>query len=626
MYMSWAKRIISGSALVLTAFLLIAGCPNPAGGDPDKAARPVATPPSGEVETGATVALSTATEGADIYYTLDGSNPDKTKARYTTAVRASVPPGWIVANRAVSLKAGEGTVIYYTLDGTEPDTSNAAQRYDDAEGVVIVGEPGETVTLRAAAARGSNRAGETLAVTYTIDPRFKPGNSADDAWLGDSHAGKGTEAETWGLRVLDMRHVYFGVRKAAGQTIVPSATDGGSIEALTEAADGLEPGPTLAVFKVDANKIHNDKRSPAPVVNGVAVPDADAYYDTQFEGGDDFTFVLTVGGGTPPLSKTITVNLRAEVTLDNALFMVNKATGELTQVRGIKEYSGGAPKSQIAPVAFDTTKEGTRFIDMLVWFDTHYGAFKEGTPDAHLGGAPNLYEEGAEYLIRVAQNDDIPCVYITLPLDDTTTKLRLRGAGQERVVSATPGIVWQSSQYYNSTLHGQTQELNGINRPTTQNSHRGLINMRRGVLQLEKNISLQGDSLWDNRRHNSIIQIGKNTTLIMKEGAVVRGHTGLDLGSAGTIMSGIPMYLNGNRATTFFIMEGGAIRDNTGIPSVIRLASGTFIKTGGSITGNTPGNSRVSANSVLIGLYPSGGTPVEHEVGGDWTGLLPEDE
>ncbi len=49
-------------------------------------ARPVATPPAGFYTEAQSVALTCATEGAEIYYTLDGTEPDATKTRYTAAV------------------------------------------------------------------------------------------------------------------------------------------------------------------------------------------------------------------------------------------------------------------------------------------------------------------------------------------------------------------------------------------------------------------------------------------------------------------------------------------------------------------------------------------------------------
>ncbi|USG65059.1 chitobiase/beta-hexosaminidase C-terminal domain-containing protein [Brevibacillus ruminantium] len=59
-------------------------------------ATPTANPAGGEVEAGTTVTLSSATEGATIYYTTDGSTPTTSSSEYSDPIRV---------NRAVSIKA-----------------------------------------------------------------------------------------------------------------------------------------------------------------------------------------------------------------------------------------------------------------------------------------------------------------------------------------------------------------------------------------------------------------------------------------------------------------------------------------------------------------------------------------
>ena len=87
------------AAAVLLAFAMCIGCVNPAGEggeDANRAETPVAFPGAGQVGAGSTVALSTATADADIYYTLDGSAPDKTKTKYAGPIRV---------DRALTIKA-----------------------------------------------------------------------------------------------------------------------------------------------------------------------------------------------------------------------------------------------------------------------------------------------------------------------------------------------------------------------------------------------------------------------------------------------------------------------------------------------------------------------------------------
>ena len=129
-------------------------------------ATPVISPAGGEVEEGAAVTISCATEGATVYYTTDGSTPTTSSAVYTgaitvnkamtikamaakegyytnsavaTAVFTIKIPAAVVATPVFSIAGGEveeGTevtitcatedaVIYYTTDGTTPTASSA---------------------------------------------------------------------------------------------------------------------------------------------------------------------------------------------------------------------------------------------------------------------------------------------------------------------------------------------------------------------------------------------------------------------------------------------------------------------------------------------------------------------
>jgi hypothetical protein len=69
---------------------------------PGAAARPSANPGAGEVAAGTTVALVTSTEGADIYYTIDGSSPDSTKTKYSAPISITTA----VTIKAIAVKSG----------------------------------------------------------------------------------------------------------------------------------------------------------------------------------------------------------------------------------------------------------------------------------------------------------------------------------------------------------------------------------------------------------------------------------------------------------------------------------------------------------------------------------------
>ena len=119
---------------------------------------PVANQPSGLVLPNAEVILSTATEGASIYYTVDGNNPtaastlysgpiiidaaktikaiavkdglpnsDIMQVDYTVGVKtpvADTPAGAVDVGTQVALSTTTGASIYYTTDGSTPTTAS----------------------------------------------------------------------------------------------------------------------------------------------------------------------------------------------------------------------------------------------------------------------------------------------------------------------------------------------------------------------------------------------------------------------------------------------------------------------------------------------------------------------
>jgi hypothetical protein len=118
---------------VLAAGLLtfiLGACENPAGGGGESGeetkatvAAPTASPAAGAVEPGATVTLSTETEGAAIYYTTDGTTPTAESTLYSGPVSLSsltLP----VTIKAVAVKAdwtdSDVLTVAYIAEVTEP--------------------------------------------------------------------------------------------------------------------------------------------------------------------------------------------------------------------------------------------------------------------------------------------------------------------------------------------------------------------------------------------------------------------------------------------------------------------------------------------------------------------------
>ena len=161
----------------------------------------VATPAfsvaSGEVDSGTSVTISCATEGAKIYYTTDGSEPTASGTEYTAAISVtppmtlkaiavksgmnnsavasvsytikgtvatpefSVESGAVDSGTEVTITCGtEGANIYYTTDGTEPTAEST--EYTDAISIT------EAVTLKAIAVKDGMNNSAVASASYTI--------------------------------------------------------------------------------------------------------------------------------------------------------------------------------------------------------------------------------------------------------------------------------------------------------------------------------------------------------------------------------------------------------------------------------------------------------------------------
>lgn len=211
------RRIRAGRAalvaLLVALTFVLAGCPNPTGGDgggtPPVAAEPVFTPAAGTFSQDIAVSMASETPGASVHYTVDGTEPttgsptfdqaspiavagDGTAvtirafatapgfepsavvaARYTIDYgRVSTPqfnpaPGTYPTDITVAIATmTTGATIYYTIDGSDPTTISPV--FDAASPIEIAGD-GTTVTIRAFATAPAYDPSVVATASYTID-------------------------------------------------------------------------------------------------------------------------------------------------------------------------------------------------------------------------------------------------------------------------------------------------------------------------------------------------------------------------------------------------------------------------------------------------------------------------
>jgi hypothetical protein len=161
---------------------------------------PTATPPAGTYTSAQNVALSCATNGANIYYTIDGSTPSSSSILYSSAISIGVtttlkaiavkdgmtnsgileagytiniPPNvvltptatpgagtYYIAQNVTLACATNGASIYYTINGGTPTTSDTL--YSDPIAINV------TTTLKAIAVKDGMDNSGILEAQYTI--------------------------------------------------------------------------------------------------------------------------------------------------------------------------------------------------------------------------------------------------------------------------------------------------------------------------------------------------------------------------------------------------------------------------------------------------------------------------
>jgi hypothetical protein len=410
------------------------------------AAKPVANPASGAVTTAAQITLTTATEGAVIWYTTDASDPKtgNTKTQYTAPI--TLPQGNITL-KAVAVKDGltdsgvletaytvtlpkaetpaanpagsavntaaritlttatEGAVIWYTTDASDPKTGNTKAQY-----TAPITLPQGNITLKAVAVKDGWADSGVLTETYTVtaagpvltsDIEFYTANYSSATIFDDNGwTGRETAEQNWTLTAGEHNKVYFAVYKEAEQDITagnaPGRTDADRVSVTKTGSvagariEGGQPADitandTLWVFTVDTA-------------------------DLVFDGGDRvFTLEVSENGALP---KTVTVTLNVAPNLSGAaVFKVNWPVTPATlygdlDLTTLRE--GGVTLTRLGPLENDAV--------------TGKPGFRQAVEYVDLNAMANT-----DYLIRVEDDAlDLPRFYLTFMQQENVT-LRLRG-------------------------------------------------------------------------------------------------------------------------------------------------------------------------------------------------------
>ena len=283
---------VAGLALTAVLALGMFGCSN--GSDdpvmpPVSGKQTVATPAfsvaSGAVDSGTSVTISCATDGAEIYYTTDGTEPTAESTEYTAAISIteavtlkaiavkdgmndsavssasytikgtvstpefSVESGAVNSGTSVTIScATEGAKIYYTTDGNDPTASST--EYKAAISVTTA------VTIKAIAVKDGMNGSAVASVSYTIyTPKYSVGDfvlkngtilSKDETPDSGTVAAVIVRAAAYGKPALGVGIVHnrsglaWCTESAAGYSTKITALSGHSTSGYKDGSDGWE--------------------------------------------------------------------------------------------------------------------------------------------------------------------------------------------------------------------------------------------------------------------------------------------------------------------------------------------------------------------------------------------------
>jgi hypothetical protein len=323
-------------------------------------ATPVITPAAGTYTSSQTVSISSATPGASIYFTTNGSTPTSGSSFYSAPITVSstetvqaiaieknynnsgvassaytitlpTPAPSFLPAAGTYLKAQSITIscssknatIYYTTDGSTPTTSSSVYSTPISIGV------NETLSAIALASGGSNSPVTTGAYTITLpaatpvaSPVAGKYTSVQSVTLTDATQGAAIYYTTDGSTPTTASNLYTApINVAATETIQAIAlANGGSLSPIASAAYTITL-PTAAPVISPASGTYNSIQS---VTIADATPGATIYYTVN---GNYPTTASPVYSG--PISATTNTTIQA-IAVAPAGSMSSAATAQYT--------------------------------------------------------------------------------------------------------------------------------------------------------------------------------------------------------------------------------------------------------------------------------------------------------
>lgn len=299
----------------------------------DQVSKPIASVLSGAVQTGENILLLTATRGAEIHYTTDGSAPTKESKLYTEPIQITEA----LKLKAVAVKSGmiDSDVASFSYTIADPNVPYVSVQTN------LTGNKGETTTVSVNISENSGSAGGSFNLVYDTDSvelvSVENGTyiSKANPIVNDSYANN------------KIRTVWAGSKALSG---------GGEILSATFRILDSTQNDT-AYFNLEKLKIADDNATKLTCLqsNGVL---ALMSVDTAVQ-DKEFLTQSVLAEDNKTLSVTVSANTEDTAKLYAAVY----DDKQLIQIKSIDVMKNSEPYN----IVFDTAVKDTQIIKVFVW-------------------------------------------------------------------------------------------------------------------------------------------------------------------------------------------------------------------------------------------------------------------